>query len=264
MLAEKKCCHCGLVKPAKDFGKDSRVPSGLKSRCRNCMAEYNSDYHTRHKEKLLAANQRYHQTHKEAIAKRNKRNYLADPEKHKEWARQWRRKHKAERAAYMRRQRKANPEYYREVARRSRFRCSEKRKEELRKAAREYYKEHAEQCRENANRYRQANKDKVRQWNRNRRVRTAEVVGSYTLDQWKTLCGFFDSKCPCCGKVVKRFAADHIIPLGWENTSNWITNIQPLCRSCNSRKHDVHATDYRPDQARQWALKEMENTNADS
>jgi 5-methylcytosine-specific restriction endonuclease McrA len=46
----------------------------------------------------------------------------------------------------------------------------------------------------------------------------------------------------CCGKR-KPLEADHVIPVCKGGTS-WLHNIQPLCRSCNAKKHDK-CTDFR-------------------
>ena len=48
-------------------------------------------------------------------------------------------------------------------------------------------------------------------------------------------------KCACCGKILYRgkvdFTIDRILPRRYGGTDD-ITNLQPMCRSCNSRKRD--------------------------
>jgi len=48
--------------------------------------------------------------------------------------------------------------------------------------------------------------------------------------------------CLCCGSL-KKIALDHVIPVS-KGGENSIDNLQPLCRSCNSRKSDK-IIDYR-------------------
>ena len=49
--------------------------------------------------------------------------------------------------------------------------------------------------------------------------------------------------CPLCKTDVK-LTADHVIPIS-KGGSSFIENMQPLCRSCNSRKKNK-TIDYRP------------------
>lgn len=71
-----------------------------------------------------------------------------------------------------------------------------------------------------------------------RRERTRGVEGSHTLVQWMKLkerCGYF---CLRCKKKEPEIVLtrDHIVPITKGGT-NYISNIQPLCRSCNSIKN---------------------------
>ncbi|MBE9479815.1 MAG: HNH endonuclease [Chloroflexi bacterium] len=70
----------------------------------------------------------------------------------------------------------------------------------------------------------------------------AENGGDYTLQEWEDLCAIYDNRCLCCGRGDLLLTVDHIIPL-IDGGSNNISNIQPLCKSCNSSKHIKH-TDY--------------------
>ncbi|MBA7646727.1 hypothetical protein ES703_54493 [subsurface metagenome] len=64
------------------------------------------------------------------------------------------------------------------------------------------------------------------------RKRNAE--GSHTLEQWQNLQILYNNKCAIC-KQIKPLTKDHIIPLS-EGGTDYIENIQPLCRNCNSKK----------------------------
>jgi 5-methylcytosine-specific restriction endonuclease McrA len=82
------------------------------------------------------------------------------------------------------------------------------------------------------------------QRNRNRAMRL-ECEGHYTAAEFKALCEEYGNVCLRCGDKGAPLTPDHVIPLSLGG-SNWITNIQPLCRRCNSRKN-VKIIDYRPD-----------------
>jgi 5-methylcytosine-specific restriction endonuclease McrA len=79
-----------------------------------------------------------------------------------------------------------------------------------------------------------------------RRIRELHAEGSHTVKQWLEVLKKFGFRCVCCRKhasEVGTLTQDHIVPLV-SNGSDFISNIQPLCKSCNSRK-GTKTIDYR-------------------
>lgn len=70
---------------------------------------------------------------------------------------------------------------------------------------------------------------------RRRRARLAQVQGEFTPSEFEELCEAIGYRCPSCRLEYPILTADHVVPLS-EGGSNDISNIQPLCRSCNSSK----------------------------
>lgn len=83
---------------------------------------------------------------------------------------------------------------------------------------------------------RAANPDKFRHQRLLRYAREKGAEGSHTLDEWNRLKKAYRNQCAICKKDVK-LTRDHKQPLS-KGGSNYISNIQPLCASCNSKKHN--------------------------
>jgi 5-methylcytosine-specific restriction endonuclease McrA len=87
---------------------------------------------------------------------------------------------------------------------------------------------------ESHRKYVQKNPERIAHLKARRYAREKNAEGSHTLEEWQELKASFNHKCAKCGET-KLLTKDHIRPLS-ESGSDFISNIQPLCRSCNSRK----------------------------
>ena len=77
-------------------------------------------------------------------------------------------------------------------------------------------------------------------WHNNkRRIARLGNGGSHTLGEWVHLKALYRWTCPSCWKKEPEItlSRDHITPISLGGSDD-IDNIQPLCRSCNSKKHD--------------------------
>lgn len=69
-----------------------------------------------------------------------------------------------------------------------------------------------------------------------RYAREKNADGSHTLQEWQSLKDKYNHRCAMCGREAK-LTKDHVIPLSKGGT-DYISNIMPLCRNCNSKKHN--------------------------
>lgn len=70
--------------------------------------------------------------------------------------------------------------------------------------------------------------------------------GHHTGQEWRELCVKYNHRCLACNQR-QPLTKDHIIPVHLGGSDD-ISNIQPLCRSCNSSKN-TRIIDYRPQAA---------------
>lgn len=203
-LQSKQCRKCGIVKPRADFSPHSQQSDRLHPRCKPCKAADQKAYRDRNVELVRA---------------RDRKRYAEGPDRR-------------ERAyAY----RKANPEATKAADRKSYY----KNRESKRAALREWHKRHPEHSTEYSRKWRASNPERMRELalttGHKRRARKAKVGGSFTAREFAALCDRYGNICLACG-AQENLTADHVIPLSCGG-SNDISNIQPLCGPCNSRKH---------------------------
>lgn len=89
-------------------------------------------------------------------------------------------------------------------------------------------------------RWKALNYDKYLQVKRDdqRRRKYALKSGTINVTDWYNMLADYNHACAYC-KSQEDITQDHIIPLS-KGGQNVIENIQPLCRTCNSRKRDKY------------------------
>ena len=132
--------------------------------------------------------------------------------------------------------------------------------EKAREATRQYWKRHPEKAYANAKRWRQNNPDKakesVKRWQKSnpdkvkiihkrKAFRKRNAEGNFTLKEWNAKLEEYNYKCAYCGCELSSdtITVDHRIPLSRGGT-NYIGNLVPACKSCNSKKHTKTSEEY--------------------
>lgn len=109
---------------------------------------------------------------------------------------------------------------------------------------RKYNVIHREQRRLYAQQYKKSHPEVVRTCNVKRDARIRGAGGKHTTAEWQMLCAMYGNQCLACGRSDATLTRDHVIPVRFGG-ANDISNIQPLCKSCNCSKR-ARTIDYRP------------------
>ncbi len=147
-----------------------------------------------------------------------------DPERRREYGRDWMKRNPDKARDAMRRWRAAHPDEHSEDNR-------------------AYYRRHREERLAQSAEYHQANPEVGRARSRNYRAREVAAVGSFTSAEWLALVETYAGRCAYCGERGP-LEADHRTPLSRGGT-NTIDNILPACRMCNARKHRLTEAEFR-------------------
>lgn len=143
------------------------------------------------------------------------------------------------RAKYLREWRAAN----REKLNRAKLQWAKDNPEKTVAIKRKYRQANSEKLNEYSRKKREANPGKKNEYTRKRRAIKLNALGSHTEAEWQALKSYYMDQCLRCGDVPDVLECDHVVPLS-RGGSDDISNCQPLCRSCNGRKH-AKIIDYR-------------------
>lgn len=210
-MLQKQCSKCKQIKTVIEFSPDHRRSDKLQSQCKACRKDAETSrrlideaYRTKQND---ARRNRYRENRE--IELLNKQRAYASPDK------------KAAIKQY--RETPERKERHREWMKQWRIENHDK----ACQIGRRHYKKHVQQYLEH---------------NRKRKVRILGVNCTLTQQEWEAIKIKYGNKCLACG-TTENISMDHIVPIALGGTHS-ADNVQPLCRSCNSKKH-LNVVDYR-------------------
>lgn len=252
--ALKRCGGCREEKPLDAFYRDASKASGRASQCKMCKERYNARWHAENPD----YRRRYRESHREYFAAASRKWTREHPDYH----RQYRAEHpRATKGGKVGRppgsaftpeelvlRRREQHRQYRErkhgiILVRDRNRRQLHGEDPAKKAARR-------------RRWEEANRETlrvvkaIRQRVRAHKIRAQD--GQFSSAEWEALCTRYGNICLRCGAAGVPLTVDHVVPISKGGT-NWITDVQPLCKPCNSWK-GTKTIDFRPDSAAQQAI----------
>lgn len=205
----KRCPHCDTDKPLEDFHYAKKGVFGRAAYCKMCSAKYMRSWRPLNRDKCRKGSKRWADKNREKLRLVSQKWREAHREQDRANAKNW----------------KANN--------RERHNATE----------RKWCKANKDKCNASALRWRNKNRPKMREKYRRSDARRRSAEGSWTTPQWLTLCAKYGNKCLRCERTDRPLTPDHVIPIFLGGT-NWLWNIQPLCRNCNSSK-GIRTDDYR-------------------
>jgi len=249
----KRCSLCHQVKDLDDFGPERKSGDGRKSRCRPCQAKCHLEWRERHPDygpryrdanadDRRAYGKRYRETNVERERERHRIYNEANRDKIRQYRRQLWHDHKCRLSDTYRARYYSNVDESRRSGRKRMHRRRAEHPEEVKQYAAEWRIARADVVRQYHQRSYERHKVRYFQAARKRRALKAQAEGSYTEREWRDLCTEWRDICLWC-KAKGNLTADHVVPLS-KGGSDYISNIQPLCKSCNSRK-GVRTIDFR-------------------
>jgi 5-methylcytosine-specific restriction endonuclease McrA len=159
-----------------------------------------------------AASRQWRANNKDRVAELNRQFYETNRAERLEYHRQYRQENKSRIKQLMNKFRRERPDYHRNYMRQ----------------------------------WAQANPAKIQAYDHARRAFKMGLSDTFSAEEWKDLKARYNYTCLRCGRQEPeiKLTADHVVPIS-KGGAGTINNIQPLCKPCNSAKHD-DTIDYRP------------------
>jgi 5-methylcytosine-specific restriction endonuclease McrA len=179
--------------------------------------------------------------------------YAANPEKHRQRAREWGQQNAARRSVTQKAYRAANTEKRKQAVLRWRGQNADKVRADNRAASKRWraanpekraaaqarwIAENWDKRRQTIRQWRAANPEKANAITRNRRARKLAAEGTHTAADLVAILKNQNHRCVYCRADLRKVRrhVDHIEPL-LKGGSNWPANLQFLCMTCNVRKN---------------------------
>jgi len=226
------------------------------------LQEYKKQYYEQEKIKIKESNRVYRENNKEKIIKIRKKYYEKNKEKINEKSKIFRQNNR-EKIRNQRRKKLGFKQFWKRIERpiikkqkqkEYTKRYYLKNKDEINKRKKingkiykpkdpdyfkKYYKNNKKHIIQLTRNWNKNNPEKRRKYGNDRYVREKNIIGDYSISEWINLKIIMNNHCLNCWKTDTKLTIDHIIPITKGGT-NYIDNIQPLCKSCNSSKNNKY------------------------
>jgi len=239
---DKRCNKCHKFLPLDHFYKDKSQPDGLQRKCVVCckayftaryatkpelFAERNKRYHESHKEEISAKGRAYHATNRERLRAKSLAYRADNLERLRAHDKAYTAANRVRKTAYMRTWVAAHPDYS--------------------QAQRDWRNANPDRSRPARERYRKTPKAMLARRIRNQRRRALRrsAKGFYDRHDVLHLYELQHGLCAYCTKSLQGvYHVDHIVALS-KGGSNWPDNICLACATCNVRKSNKSADEFR-------------------